>query len=905
MFLHCNLGMKTSTAASLLALLLVAVGPRSNAQPTPAEAATDEAVKRQEATLVLRQVLGEARQAEGAGNLNQAAKLYEDAYALVQRILVGIPAETSEATSGLVRVRIELAKRAQSRARFEEASLDLNRALAVDPKNGEALALKKENDKAMAALRGRVPSKEVLAQVPEIMKQRVEAGTLAQDGKLLYEMGKLDEAKDKLMAAVKLDPDNRMAFYYLTLIEELRFNRTSKLREITARDRALDVERAWSRPLQRDTLPSPNPFATTNLVHTGPGRRDIQNKLQRIILNEVLFDGLPLPQVVQYLADESVKRDPDRQGVNFMINPNIVVAAAGPGAVDPTTGAPLPAPAQEPMDMNSVIVRINPPLHNVSIANVLEAVTRVADKPIRFSVEEFAVVLSQRPPDSVQLVTRTFKVNPNTFTEGLQSVGIFPLGSLVQSQNSGGAGGGGGGGGGGGAGGQGGQGGGGVFDLPRVFIAGGGQAGGGGGGGIGGGGGGGTGQGGIVGVTATNLTQNIQDTVRAFFTAAGVNVLPPNMLFFNDRTGVLMARATPAELDIIDQAIQTLNVAPPQVTIEAKFVELGQNDFKALGFDWFLGNTTFASGRAGWQGGTAPSFSGTPTFQNPAGVFPNPPIGQQTTDGLLTGGLRNTGPQGNSIPTVATVTGILTDPQFRVVIHALEQRDGTDLLSAPKVTTLSGRQTQIQVVEVRSIVVGNQNNANAGGGGGGTVGGGLANGGSAATATINYQVASVPLGPTLDVIPYVSADGYSIQMTIIPQFTEFLGYDTQAAAQFVPQVVIGTGNTVGTPTSAQLPLPIFRVRSVVTSAVVWDGQTVVLGGLLSSAVAKTLDKVPIMGDLPLVGQLFRSQSSSTQKKNLLIFVTPTIIDPAGNRVHPPDNLPYDPNSIPVQKPVVK
>jgi type II secretory pathway component GspD/PulD (secretin) len=80
---------------------------------------------------------------------------------------------------------------------------------------------------------------------------------------------------------------------------------------------------------------------------------------------------------------------------------------------------------------------------------------------------------------------------------------------------------------------------------------------------------------------------------------------------------------------------------------------------------------------------------------------------------------------------------------------------------------------------------------------------------------------------------------------------------------------------------------------------------VVLGGLLSSQVAKTMDKVPVVGDLPLVGQLFRSQSSSTSKKNLLIFVTPTIIDPAGNRVHTPDSLPYDPNTIPVQKPVVK
>jgi type II secretory pathway component GspD/PulD (secretin) len=60
-----------------------------------------------------------------------------------------------------------------------------------------------------------------------------------------------------------------------------------------------------------------------------------------------------------------------------------------------------------------------------------------------------------------------------------------------------------------------------------------------------------------------------------------------------------------------------------------------------------------------------------------------------------------------------------------------------------------------------------------------------------------------------------------------------------------------------------------------------------------------------MGDLPLVGQLFRSQASLTSKKNLVIFVTPTIIDPAGNRVHTSDNLPYDPNSIPVQKPAVK
>ena len=59
------------------------------------------------------------------------------------------------------------------------------------------------------------------------------------------------------------------------------------------------------------------------------------------------------------------------------------------------------------------------------------------------------------------------------------------------------------------------------------------------------------------------------------------------------------------------------------------------------------------------------------------------------------------------------------------------------------------------------------------------------------------------------------------------------------------------------------------------------------------------DKVPVLGDIPVLGRLFRSESSLTDKKNLVIFVTPTIIDPAGRRVHDPNNLPFDPNSVPM------
>jgi general secretion pathway protein D len=154
--------------------------------------------------------------------------------------------------------------------------------------------------------------------------------------------------------------------------------------------------------------------------------------------------------------------------------------------------------------------------------------------------------------------------------------------------------------------------------------------------------------------------------------------------------------------------------------------------------------------------------------------------------------------------------------------------------------------------------------------------------------------AQIPFGPVLDVIPYVSADGYSIEMSIVPTLTEFMGYDTDAATIF--QTVVG--NQPLQPT----PLPRFRVRQVVTSALVWDGQTVVLGGLIAENVSKSKDKVPVLGDLPLVGRLFRSERSTTEKRNLVVFVTPKLIDPAGNRVHTPDNLPYDPNVIPPQSP---
>lgn len=168
-------------------------------------------------------------------------------------------------------------------------------------------------------------------------------------------------------------------------------------------------------------------------------------------------------------------------------------------------------------------------------------------------------------------------------------------------------------------------------------------------------------------------------------------------------------------------------------------------------------------------------------------------------------------------------------------------------------------------------------------------------GSTVGTAAVTPQQQQVEVGPVLDVVPCVLSDGFTINLTLIPSLTEFAGYDTPPT---IPG--INVANVVQVPTI----LPDFIVRQVVTTVNIWDNQTIVLGGLISSTVTSIKDKVPMLGDLPLVGRLFQSESKTTSKKNLMIFVTATIVDPAGNRVHSDDELPFAQSTIPPQQPGV-
>ena len=98
------------------------------------------------------------------------------------------------------------------------------------------------------------------------------------DGKLLYEMGKFEEAEVKLQQALKLDPLNQGAFYYLSLVKQGIYARAgANAHDVDNETRIVQVSKAWESPVRNNVpMPVPNPYASTNLIHTGPGREAIR-----------------------------------------------------------------------------------------------------------------------------------------------------------------------------------------------------------------------------------------------------------------------------------------------------------------------------------------------------------------------------------------------------------------------------------------------------------------------------------------------------------------------------------------------------------------------------------------------------------------------------------------------------
>jgi general secretion pathway protein D len=240
------------------------------------------------------------------------------------------------------------------------------------------------------------------------------------------------------------------------------------------------------------------------------------------------------------------------------------------------------------------------------------------------------------------------------------------------------------------------------------------------------------------------------------------------------------------------------------------------------------------------------------------------------------------------------VNAFLGDADLSMILHMLSQRSDTDLLSAPKVVTKSGQEAVMKVVTeyiypTEFEVTGLQS-------GGGGYGGGSSTTTGAVVEPQNFEMREV--GIILQVVPEVSAEGQMINLMLNPQVVSEPVWKNYGAKIPIQKTSSITANITGLsaadlssllnpePEYMELPMeqPFFHVRSVQTQLSIYNGATVVMGGLITEARKTIEDKIPFLGDLPFIGRLFQSRSEESDKRNLLVFVTARLVDPAGRAI---------------------
>ena len=748
-----------------------------------------------------------ARDAERAGDYARAFQLYEEAGRK-------IPARAQNdddlrrASAGRANAAYQQARMAYDRGDYKSA-----RALAgvaAENKDFESRArrlvasIQAREERAERATTEPLP----VAKMPEVLDKEASIETMFSRAKQWFDVGDYDRAESSFEQILLKDPYHLDAMRFLKRIEERRLEASNLRRRTTVEDYMQDVREKWNPPIRRGVSgPVESEAGPPKLTQTQS--QQLREKMQNIIIPSISFRQASIVDVINFLREASEANDPQKGGgVNIILQLDAGPAGAAP--VPPPTpaedlwgapggGLPPPAGGEAPADTGG-IPAITLTLRRVSLMDAIKYVTEVAG--LKYRLEENAVIIT--PKDRVvNVMTRLYPVMPAIVQIATQ-----------QREEQGGAGAGGGG-----------------------F----------------GGGGFGTGGGGLG--SGTVIRTSTDDDIKAMFQRMGVPFPTGTSLSYNSTISQLIVTNTAENLEILERILPQLDIVPKQVTIESRFVEVAQTDLQELGFEWLLTDSWHLANKRG---------------SGPVASRERIQMNNNAANGGFTRGLRffqgaadNTNPAGSTLATSAAMTGtlfsissILTNPELTFVLHALEQKGGTDLLSAPRVTTRSGVNAQIQVVEeIRYPTEYEEQSVES-----------QIDTGFRAPIPTAFETREV--GVILNVTPTVGPDGYTIDLTLVPEVAELAGWIDY-----------------GPPDRYPILQPIFSSRNVTTSIVLWDNQTIAMGGMIRDQVTRFEDKVPLLGDIPLLGRLFRSNGERSSKRNLIVFVTARLINPAGAPIH--------------------
>ncbi len=284
------------------------------------------------------------------------------------------------------------------------------------------------------------------------------------------------------------------------------------------------------------------------------------------------------------------------------------------------------------------------------------------------------------------------------------------------------------------------------------------------------------------------------------------------------RTSQLIINTTEKELDPVLALITTLDSRTKQVLIEAKLIETSKNPTTIKGIDWTgtLGAQKFSFGN---NQQTAPVSAGA-SVNNPLAGGSIPKLMVDTAKGFN------------------PATAFLDADGVSAVLSFLNTDTDTEVVATPRAVTLDNQTATLSVTRAFPIFQVTPGSAN-----------------SPAGATVTYT----NLGAILNVTPRIAADN-NVSLKVIPEVSNIDDVDIQT--------LNGEINTAN----------IYAIRRIETSVMIPSGNTLVMGGMVNDTRTKSFTKVPILGDIPFVGLAFRKESKIRNKQNLLIFVTPTIVD---------------------------
>ncbi len=855
-------------AAAALGALLPCLAPALHAQQTRTTTTTRRTTTRSLESTAQTEVARRQSLAANADDLlrqGDAAMLREDYEEAVRLYRTATDSLTDSPATG--------DKRRVAMQKFIEASLKLAELRIVEARYPDAEAVAKvvlrpeyspNNEDALELLQ-HLEDPEYYNQTitPKHVQKVQRVKDLLRAGNQYYDTGRYDLSFKKFEEVLALDPYNDAARRGEERIDLAKSKHAENTGFPETRGRLLaQVNTGWELPVRRNTADI-DPRRNVQKLNDSSGTVAITRKLQSIVIPNIEFRQTTLNDAVEFLRQEARRLDTqspeEERGVNIFLklgsgSPRSSVPA--PTATEasipglPTGAETAPAtPAALPLAPSATATtRISLTLSRIPLLAALDYVAKAAN--LKIKVEPYAVSIVPLTEDTGDLITLEVRVPPSFI--GTTNTGAGASNALNEAATTAGAGGGG--------------------TVDRT----------------------GTGSG--------PLTTRLD--AKTFLESNGVTFPPGASAIYLASTSKLVVRNTQQNIDLVQVLVGEAIQVPKQVEIESKFIDINQTNLKELGFDWtlgqfnlgsssqkvFAGGGTSGNGRVFGDANNAFGFTdpsggvigGSPvTAGNRSGTFG---ISANAIDALLlgtTGGMA-------AAPGIFSVAGVFTDPQFQVLVRALNQQKGVDLLSAPRVTAKSGQKATIEII--REFIYPTQfqppqiPQTIGGSVGGALLTGGLSGGGAPSfpvTPTTPTAFEKRNTGVTLEVDPVIGPDNFTIDLTLQPQVVDFDGFinygspiqTTSTNALGIAQTNVLTPNVINQ--------PIFSVRKVSTSVSIYDGSTVVLGGLVREDIQKVNDKVPILGDMPVVGRLFRSKIDQNIKRNLIIFVTARLIDPAG------------------------